>query len=1181
MGVPSFYRWLSKRFPRVVVDAKEEEAENGRRVDTSQPNPNGVEFDNLYLDMNGIIHPCCHPEDKVAPATEEEMILEVFKYIDRIFAIVRPRKLLYMAIDGVAPRAKMNQQRSRRFRSAKEAKENAAREAELREEWMKRGFKLEKEKPPAWDSNVITPGTPFMHKLAKALHYYIHSRLESDPGWRNIMVLFSDASVPGEGEHKIMHFIRMQRAQRGYDPNTKHCLYGMDADLIMLGLATHDPHFTIIREEVIDKKIHQRCFRCGMTGHVGSECTGDIAKMKEEQAKPKNQRPYQLLRINVLREYLEKELEVHNLPFEYDFEKMIDDWVMLCFLVGNDFLPHLPSLSIREGAIVNLTNLLKEMLPQLNGYITENNDINRTRLAIFLAKLGEKEDDYLTKRERDKQRRKMREAHDDARRKMLKEKRKRERMGAIPGIKYKKTVGGNNDDGLTKEDLAIITSEKKEKKPTVLKKEDNLSAAARLRKRLKAQRKKETTADENIGKESVEKEKVSKQNSENPELKANTSDGSGDVAKETVEVKVKVEESVKDNVKTEMQVTNRAFNEEKAVSSSKKTDESFEPAKKKQRIIKETDAHDDKGGMDAKTVDIGKIVKKEESTDMDTQEEEGDTKGWNSDDDLKPPKLARRQSDPDLREGMADWEIAKLEYVNPETHYRMAVKQAHVKASQIKDPVDNIRFGEPGWKERYYRIKMGINIKDRNGAELRRLLMKYTEGLVWVYKYYYEGCPSWSWYFPFHYSPMASDLGSADDFNIDFKLDKPFTPLTQLMGVLPSHSAHCLPPKCQALMTSEESPIIDFYPIDFDVDLNGKKYLWQAVALLPWIEESRLTNEVKKIENTFTEEEKQRNTTGNDLLFVHQTHPLGKAMVEMYDGLDGKHAVMTSEELEQFKTPVEIKVGGLSGFLVPSKDAVVPGCTTHAPYLPGVLPLNDLHIVSAVFVLPTEGKHVSKLLPTLKMPARVLNSMDFYQDRRGNYGAQPRYQNFHTSGLKNMDGNWAHREGRQLNNSRHRAGQQQNHGQILNPMGQIVLNPHRNQGSYQGRAFQNRGMSSNRNWYTPTGRYPARGTGRYVSRGRAGYMPRGRGGYTSQGQGRGNQHGNRFGSLVNTFGVMGQTSNSFGTLGGMPHTYGIHRGRGGPPGRYRGRGRHGGYAGRNNSRGGFLPGRYTSNRGGY
>jgi 5'-3' exoribonuclease 2 len=102
MGVPAFFRWLSSKYPKIIAPVIEELPRNvdGEEIpaDTTGPNPNGEEFDNLYLDMNGIVHPCSHPDDREAPTTEEEMMSAVFEYTDRVVNMVRPRKLLYMAV---------------------------------------------------------------------------------------------------------------------------------------------------------------------------------------------------------------------------------------------------------------------------------------------------------------------------------------------------------------------------------------------------------------------------------------------------------------------------------------------------------------------------------------------------------------------------------------------------------------------------------------------------------------------------------------------------------------------------------------------------------------------------------------------------------------------------------------------------------------------------------------------------------------------------------------------------------------------------------------------------------------------------------------------------------------------------------------------------------------------------
>jgi 5'-3' exoribonuclease 2 len=429
MGVPAFFRWLSRKYPAIIVNANEERPGeiNGVKVpvDATKPNPNFQEFDNLYLDMNGIIHPCTHPEDRPAPKTEDEMFVLIFEYIDRLFAIVRPRRVLYMAIDGVAPRAKMNQQRSRRFRASKDAADKKEEILSVRKRLEAEGIPL----PPSrkedehFDSNCITPGTPFMARLAIALRYYVHQRITMDPAWKDIQVILSDATVPGEGEHKIMDYIRRQRASPSHDPNTVHCLCGADADLIMLGLATHEANFNIIREEFLPNQ-PRPCELCGQYGHELQKCQGLAREdLGPDVADPlKKEKNFVFLRLPVLREYLERELTMPNLPFPFDLERAIDDWVFMCFFVGNDFLPHLPSLEIRENAIDRLIKLYKNMVYDCRGWLTQDGDVFMDRVEIILIELGKVEDDIF----RDRQAREVRQKQNN------KARRRRERAATAP-----------------------------------------------------------------------------------------------------------------------------------------------------------------------------------------------------------------------------------------------------------------------------------------------------------------------------------------------------------------------------------------------------------------------------------------------------------------------------------------------------------------------------------------------------------------------------------------------------------------------------------------------------------------------------------------------------------------------------------------------------------------------------
>ncbi|CAO2174121.1 unnamed protein product [Urochloa humidicola] len=817
MGVPAFYRWLAEKYPMVVVDVVEEEPVEieGVKVpvDTSKPNPNGLEFDNLYLDMNGIIHPCFHPEDRPSPTTFGEVFQCMFDYIDRLFVMVRPRRLLYMAIDGVAPRAKMNQQRSRRFRAAKDAADAAAEEERLCEEFEREGRKLPpKQQSQTCDSNVITPGTEFMAVLSVALQYYIHLRLNYDPGWKQIKVILSDANVPGEGEHKIMSYIRGQRNLSGFNPNTRHCLYGLDADLIMLALATHEVHFSILREVVYTPGQQDKCFLCGQVGHLAANCEGKVKRKsgefdeKGDAIVPK--KPYQFLNIWTLREYLEYEFRMPNPPFQTDFERIVDDFIFMCFFVGNDFLPHMPTLEIREGAINLLMAVYKKEFPSMGGYLTDSCTPDLNRVEHFIQAVGSYEDKIFQKRARLHQRQS--------------ERIKREKAQA---------KRGDDLDPRVRDDLIV---------PVQRFQGSRLASGA------------VPAPYEQNG-----SHKDNKERNNRPPKAARVSTSGSSIAAAIVEAE----------------------------------------------------------------------------NDLEAQE---------------------RENKEELKSMLKDALREKSDIFNSENPEE-----------------DKVKLGEPGWRERYYEEKFGARTPEQIEEIRRDVVLKYTEGLCWVMHYYYEGVCSWQWFYPYHYAPFASDLRDLGQLNIMFELGTPFKPFDQLMGVFPAASAHALPIQYRQLMTDPNSPIIDFYPTDFEVDMNGKRYSWQGIAKLPFIDEARLLAEIQKVEHTLTPEEARRNSVMFDMLFVNGSHPLSPYIYS----LNNKFGHLPDKERNEIKEKLDPSAsGGMNGYItLCSGDPCPP--IFRSP-VDGLEDIMDNQVICSIYKLPDHHKHIARPPVGVIIPKKTVEAGD-------------------------------------------------------------------------------------------------------------------------------------------------------------------------------------------------------------
>ena len=397
-GIPKLFRWLVDLYPVVIESV-------GEGLSSSD----AMAVDNFYLDMNGIIHTCTHSNnDRLIANNEKEMFHRIFSYTDRLYKLVRPSKKMFLAVDGVAPRAKMNQQRARRFRSSKE------REALLSEYIAEKGKLPDTE---SFDSNCITPGTEFMYRLGVAFRRWIAYKMETDPFWQSgATVVFSGPDVPGEGEHKVMDMIRADRAEAGesYKPGAlRHCMYGLDADLIMLSLVTHEPFFVLLREKIKNRKQNKDALSYSQEDFELLEISL-LRKMLKQHFRSIGETPRRGGSNSYDQVMLETEVETMVEPVDsssssdetndgwskskFNLERIIDDFVFMCFFIGNDFLPCLPHLDIADGSLSLMMNIYKEMLPSLGGYLTDKDKMQLYRVELFIQEVARREPLYFQQR---------------------------------------------------------------------------------------------------------------------------------------------------------------------------------------------------------------------------------------------------------------------------------------------------------------------------------------------------------------------------------------------------------------------------------------------------------------------------------------------------------------------------------------------------------------------------------------------------------------------------------------------------------------------------------------------------------------------------------------------------------------------------------------------------------------
>jgi len=280
MGIPYYFYVITRKYAGILL----------------QKLPEHKRCQHLFFDYNGLIHPASQNYlktlQKKPKDIEKGILQEVWKTTNDIIEQINPEQTVQIFIDGIAPVAKMSQQRKRRFLSI----------------YRKKLSGLE----TLWDSNAISPGTTFMTRLHASLK--AHIRLNKKP----FAYYLSTSDDPGEGEHKI--FKRLK--EKCYSDSDMKIICGMDADLIMLSLISNNKNIYLMRDN-------------GSYLDVDALRAGILLDLQNQY-------------------YLNMDEDVLENPFSEKAQEIIESYIVLCFVLGNDFIPHPIHINLKKGGYEEL-----------------------------------------------------------------------------------------------------------------------------------------------------------------------------------------------------------------------------------------------------------------------------------------------------------------------------------------------------------------------------------------------------------------------------------------------------------------------------------------------------------------------------------------------------------------------------------------------------------------------------------------------------------------------------------------------------------------------------------------------------------------------------------------------------------------------------------------------------------